>query len=157
MKSILTTALLVLILTSCGGAKKTAVKPLSTNKTERIIKQAQSFAGTRYKFGGTTRKGMDCSGLIYKAFQNENIILPRVSREMAKRGKPVKDRDIEKGDLLFFKTNKSSNRINHVGLVTQVKNGEVYFIHATTSKGVLTSNLNENYWNRAFVMTRRIL
>lgn len=157
MKNTLTSLVLGFILIACGGAKKSSVKPLSSSKTDRIIKQAQSFAGTRYKFGGTTRKGMDCSGLIYTAFQNENIVLPRVSREMAKRGKPIKKGNVEKGDLLFFKTNKSSNRINHVGLVTRVDRGEIYFIHATTSKGVLTSNLKENYWNKAFVMTRRVL
>lgn len=149
--------LLLLIITSCGSSKKTSVRKISTSKTERIINQAQSFAGTRYKFGGTTRKGMDCSGLIYTAFQKERIVLPRVSRDMAKRGKTVKTKDIKKGDLIFFRTNKSNKRINHVGLVTQVKNGEIYFIHATTSKGVLTSNLNERYWNRAYVMARRVL
>lgn len=149
--------ILLLLITSCGGARKTSIKKISTSKTDRIIQQAQSFAGTRYKFGGTSRKGMDCSGLIYTAFQNENIVLPRVSRDMAKRGKPVKTRDIEKGDLVFFRTNKSKKRINHVGLVTQVRDGEIYFIHATTSKGVLTSNLNERYWNNAYVMARRVL
>lgn len=149
--------ILLLLITSCGGARKTSIKKISTTKTDRIIQQAQSFAGTRYKFGGTSRKGMDCSGLIYTAFQNENIVLPRVSRDMAKRGKPVKTRDIEKGDLVFFRTNKSKKRINHVGLVTQVRDGEIYFIHATTSKGVLTSNLNERYWNNAYAMARRVL
>lgn len=149
--------ILVLLMTSCGGARKTSVKKISDSKTERIIQQAQSFTGTRYKFGGTTRKGMDCSGLVYIAFQKEQIVLPRVSRDMAKRGKLVKTKDIEKGDLLFFKTNKSKKKINHVGLVTQVRDDKIYFIHATTSKGVLTSNLDERYWNNAFTMARRIL
>ncbi|MDE0599421.1 MAG: C40 family peptidase, partial [Dokdonia donghaensis] len=97
------------------------------------------------------------SGLIYVAFQKENIVLPRVSRDMAQRGKPVKNKDIDKGDLLFFRTSKSGKRINHVGLVTKVDGDDIYFIHATTSKGVLTSNLNERYWNRAYVMARRVL
>lgn len=147
---------LLFLLSSCGGSKKT-IKNISESKTDRIVQQAQSFAGTRYKFGGTTSKGMDCSGLIYTAFQKENIVLPRISRDMAKRGKPVKTKEVEKGDLLFFRTNKSSKRINHVGLVTKAQNGEIYFIHATTSKGVLTSNLNEPYWNKAYVMARRVL
>ncbi len=144
------------ILTSCGSSKS-SVKNISDSKTERIINQAESFAGTRYKFGGTTRKGMDCSGLVYTAFQKENIVLPRVSRDMAKRGKPVKEKDIEKGDLLFFETNKNRKRINHVGLVTRIDGNDIYFIHATTSKGVLTSNLNESYWSRAYKMARRVL
>jgi len=157
MKHFFAVLSLLLVLTSCGSSKRTAVKEISTTKTERIIKQAQAFSGTRYKFGGTTRKGMDCSGLIYVAFQKENIVLPRVSRDMAQRGKPVKNKDIDTGDLLFFRTSKSSKRINHVGLVTKVDGDDIYFIHATTSKGVLTSNLNERYWNRAYVMARRVL
>lgn len=157
MKHFLAALSLLLVLTSCGSSKRTTVKDISTTKTERIIKQAQAFSGTRYKFGGTTRKGMDCSGLIYVAFQKENIVLPRVSRDMAQRGKPVKNKDIDTGDLLFFRTSKSSKRINHVGLVTKVDGDDIYFIHATTSKGVLTSNLNERYWNRAYVMARRVL
>lgn len=157
MKHFFAALSLLLLLTSCGSSKRTAVKEISTTKTERIIKQAQAFSGTRYKFGGTTRKGMDCSGLIYVAFQKENIVLPRVSRDMAQRGKPIKNKDIDKGDLLFFRTSKSGKRINHVGLVTKVDGDDIYFIHATTSKGVLTSNLNERYWNRAYVMARRVL
>ncbi len=157
MKHFLAALSLLLLLTSCSSSKRTTIKDISTTKTERIIKQAQAFSGTRYKFGGTTRKGMDCSGLIYVAFQKENIVLPRVSRDMAQRGKPVKNKDIDTGDLLFFRTSKSSKRINHVGLVTKVDGDDIYFIHATTSKGVLTSNLNERYWNRAYVMARRVL
>ena len=157
MKHFFAALSLLLLLTSCGSSKRTAVKEISTTKTERIIKRAQAFSGTRYKFGGTTRKGMDCSGLVYVAFQKENIVLPRVSRDMAQRGKPIKNKDIDKGDLLFFRTSKSGKRINHVGLVTKVDGDDIYFIHATTSKGVLTSNLNERYWNSAYVMARRVL
>lgn len=123
----------------------------------RIVNHAQAFAGTPYKWGGTTRKGMDCSGLIYTAFTKENIELPRVSRDMATRGKPVKKSAIIKGDLVFFKTNKSSRKINHVGLVTLVKEDRIYFIHATTSRGVLTSSLEEKYWKNAYSQARRVL
>ncbi|WP_298329859.1 C40 family peptidase [uncultured Dokdonia sp.] len=169
MKQLFIVLSLLFLLTSCGSSKTTKspnrtrtrttarIKNISASKTERIINQAQSFAGTRYKFGGTTSKGMDCSGLIYIAFQKENIVLPRISRQMAERGQPIKDKEISKGDLLFFKTNKSSKRINHVGLVTKVTGDDIYFIHATTSKGVLTSNLNERYWNDAYIMARRVL
>lgn len=166
MKKLFTGSLLILLLISCGSSRSTrgtrstrttTVQKISKTKTERIINNAQGFSGTRYKFGGTTSKGMDCSGLVYTSFEKENIILPRISRDMAKRGQPVKDKNIKKGDLLFFKTNSSSNRINHVGLVTKVKDGEIYFIHSTTSKGVLTSNLNERYWDKAYTTARRVL
>jgi len=157
MKKLFAVLFFTIALTSCGSSRQTTVKKISKSKTERIINNAQGYAGTRYKFGGTTSSGMDCSGLIYVSFQKENIVLPRVSRDMAQKGQPVRDKNIEKGDLLFFKTNKKNNRINHVGLVTDVKNGEVYFIHATSSKGVLTSNLNERYWSNAYTMARRVL
>lgn len=157
MKKLLLPFLLVLFLTSCGSSKKSSYKNTASTKTERIILQAQAFSGTKYKFGGTTSKGMDCSGLIYVAFQKENIVLPRVSRDMAKKGKPVTKSKVKKGDLVFFRTNKSKRQINHVGLVTAVKNGKIFFIHSTTSRGVLTSSLDENYWKKAFVEARRVI
>jgi len=157
MKKILLLLSAVFLLASCGGAKKVSYKKPSSSKADRIVKQAQNFSGTRYKFGGTTSKGMDCSGLIYVAFQKEQIVLPRVSRDMATKGKPVNKTSVKKGDLIFFRTNKSSRKINHVGLVTANKRGEIYFIHATTSRGVLTSNLNEKYWKNAYVQARRVL
>lgn len=156
MRTLLIALFSILLLTSCGSSKTTYKKPAS-NKTDRIIQQAQAFSGTRYKFGGTTSRGMDCSGLIYVAFQKEQIVLPRVSWDMATRGKPVKESKVKKGDLVFFRTNKSSRRINHVGLVTAVKGGQIYFIHATTSKGVLTSSLDERYWRNAFIQARRVI
>lgn len=156
MKNLLLSCIAVLLLASCGSTKKT-YKSVSNNKADRVVNQAQAFAGTPYKWGGTTRKGMDCSGLIYTAFGEENIVLPRVSRDMATRGKPVKKSALKKGDLVFFKTNKSSRKINHVGLVTLVKEDRIYFIHATTSRGVLTSSLEEKYWKNAYSQARRVL
>ncbi|MBE16659.1 MAG: glycoside hydrolase [Cytophagaceae bacterium] len=156
MKQYLSFFVVLLLLTSCGSTKSTYKKP-AANKTDRIVLQAQSFAGTPYKFGGITRKGMDCSGLVYIAFQREQIVLPRVSREMATKGKPLKRREVKKGDLVFFRTNKNSRRINHVGLVTKVKANEIFFIHASTSKGVITSSLTEKYWKDAFVQARRMI
>lgn len=156
MKYVTALLLVLLLSTSCGSSKSSYRKPAS-NKTDRIVQQAQSFAGTPYKFGGTTRKGMDCSGLVYVAFQREQIVLPRISKDMATRGKPLKRKDIKKGDLVFFRTDKNSRRINHVGLVTRVKNDEIFFIHASTSKGVITSSLRTGYWKAAFVQARRMI
>ena len=123
----------------------------------KIIENAYAYNGVRYKFGGTDRKGMDCSGLIYVSFKKENILLPRISRDMAKKGLPISLKKVVEGDLLFFKTSKKRSGINHVGLVTKSKRGEIEFIHATTSNGVITSSLSETYWNAAFVEARRIL
>jgi len=126
------------------------------NKLENIIDFAKSFEGTRYKFGGTTEEGMDCSGLVYTAFKKENVIMPRISRDMAGKGVSVTLKEVTEGDLVFFKTSRR-NSINHVGLVVENKRGEILFIHSTTSKGVIISSLEEDYWKKAFVEVRRVI
>ncbi|MEO1012018.1 MAG: C40 family peptidase [Bacteroidota bacterium] len=126
-------------------------------KADRIINTALTYSGVRYKYGGTTRKGMDCSGLLYVSFGEHNVALPRVSYEMASQGKRIRVKDIAKGDLLFFKTNKRGKRINHVGLVVAVANDEIKFIHSSASRGVIVSSLREGFWNYAFVKATRIL
>ncbi|NER14789.1 NlpC/P60 family protein [Leptobacterium flavescens] len=126
-------------------------------KADNIINTALAFRGTRYKYGGTTSKGMDCSGLIYVSFKEHSVPLQRTSYMMAKQGKQIKLKEVKKGDLLFFNTNKSRKRINHVGLVVTVDKQGIKFIHATTSRGVLISSLKEGYWNYAFIEARRIL
>ncbi|MGB5498349.1 MAG: C40 family peptidase [Maribacter sp.] len=134
--------------------------PISTSpssKANDIINTALTYSGVRYKFGGTTSKGMDCSGLLYVSFKEHNVAIPRVSNQMANEGKRIRVNQIEKGDLLFFKTTRKGKKINHVGLVVAVKNDEVKFIHASTSRGVIVSSLREGYWNYAFVKATRIL
>ena len=115
------------------------------------------YNGTPYRYGGTTKRGMDCSGLVYVSFNENGIPLQRISSQMAKQGKKIKLRQVEKGDLLFFTTSKNKRRINHVGLVVSTRGGDIQFIHSTTSRGVLVSSLSEGYWNYAFNHARRIL
>lgn len=128
-----------------------------TTKADEVINTALTFSGVRYKFGGTTRKGMDCSGLLYVSFGEHDIQLPRTSANMAQQGKKIRVKDVEKGDLLFFKTSKGAKRINHVGMVVKVEKDEIKFIHASTSRGVTISSLREGFWNQAFVKATRIL
>ncbi|MEK6153392.1 C40 family peptidase [Flavobacteriaceae bacterium 3-367] len=183
LRKILTVGLLVL-LASCGISKKrttygkervvrveaspeTVPTPEETPKTipedvplskaDGIISTALTFAGVRYRFGGTTRKGMDCSGLLYVSFAEHDVPLPRVSHEMADRGKRIKINKVAKGDLLFFKTSRKGKRINHVGLVVAVEGDDIKFIHSTSSRGVIVSSLREGFWNYAFVKAARIL
>lgn len=134
-------------------------KPLNSNITQadKVINTALTFSGVRYKFGGTTEKGMDCSGLLYVSFAEHDIKLPRTSIHMAEEGKKIRIKDVEKGDLLFFKTQKRAKRINHVGMVVNVEDGEIKFIHSSTSRGVTVSSLREGFWNSAFVKATRIL
>lgn len=132
-------------------------RKINNPKVNKIVSKAMSFAGTRYKFGGNTKKGIDCSGLIHVALKDNDIPFPRVSYQMANEGKRINLKDVAKGDLLFFKTSKSGKRINHVGLVVEVNGGEIRFIHATSSRGVIVSSLREGYWNHAFIKATRIL
>ncbi|MBW8244452.1 C40 family peptidase [Muricauda oceani] len=127
------------------------------DKADAIVSTAMTYSGTRYKYGGTTKKGMDCSGLVYVSLKENDILFPRTSYQMALEGQKIRVGDIEKGDLLFFQTSKTGRRINHVGLVVDVNGRDIKFIHSTTSRGVLVSSLREGYWNSAFVKAMRIL
>jgi len=138
--------------------KRNTKRVSNSSKSSYIIDYAKQFEGVRYKWGGTTKLGMDCSGLIYESFKSANISLPRISRDMAKKGNKIKLKEVHKGDLLFFKTGKNRrNAINHVGLIVDIRNNDIKFIHATSSKGVIISGLNEGYWLKAFYEARRIL
>lgn len=122
----------------------------------KVIENALEFLGTKYKYGGSNSNGMDCSGLIYTAFLKEDIALPRSSKDMALLGERLNLAEVKTGDLLFFETNKKRKIINHVGLVVEIDADKIYFIHSSTSRGVIISALDENYWREHFAMARRI-
>ena len=126
------------------------------HKIEKLVQKAQSFEGVNYRAGGTTKKGMDCSGLITTTFKSLDIKLPRSSAGMSTIGTKIPLEKIKKGDLLFFNIDRLKGKINHVGLVTSIEE-EVLFIHSTTSKGVTYSSLNESYWKDSFVIAKRII
>ncbi len=123
----------------------------------QIINNAMEFNGVRYRGGGTTKDGMDCSGLIFTTFKIFDIALPRSSYEQAKVGQVINLKDVKKGDLLFFNNNRRKNTINHVGLVIENENGEIKFIHSTLSLGVVVSSISEPYYERTFVQANRVL
>jgi cell wall-associated NlpC family hydrolase len=158
-------------MSSCKSSKTSKSSPskrIVTTKSQRspspyteladdIIKDAEKYDGVSYKYGGNSKKGMDCSGLVTTAFASQGIALPRSSSQIAVTGDWIDLKEVEKGDLLFFATSKKSRTVNHVGLVTFVGNDKIHFIHSTTSAGVITSSLAENYWYFAFVQARRVL
>lgn len=161
--------LALLLLSSCKSKKSyttketpkvsdsTSTSSVALPEAEAIVDYAKSFDGTRYKYGGVTKRGMDCSGLIYTSFKQHHINLPRTTRELANTGDWVDLKEVTIGDLVFFATRKNSRKVNHVGLVTAVRPGHVEFIHASTSKGVMISSIAERYWYFAFVQARRVL
>lgn len=139
-----------------NSRKESKTKSPKNQQADKVIETALTFSGVRYKYGGQTKKGMDCSGLIFVALTENDIVFPRVSYQMANEGKRIKVKEVQKGDLLFFKTSKRGKNINHVGLVVEVDD-EIKFIHSTTSRGVIVSSLREGYWSSAFVKATRIL
>ncbi len=139
------------------NSKDEVVPVLERTKADQIINTALTYSGVRYKYGGTSRKGMDCSGLLFVSFREHEVDLPRVSHEMAGEGKRIRLEKVQKGDLLFFKTSRRGKKINHVGLVVAVANEDIKFIHSTSSRGVIVSSLREGFWNLSFVKATRVL
>lgn len=138
--------------------KKIVSKKNTTTVADKIIATANTYKGTPYKYGGTTKRGIDCSALVMNSFANNGISLPRTSYDQSNSGKNIPLKNVRKGDLLFFRTNpRKPNRISHVGLVTSVKNGVAYFIHASTKRGVIENNMSQNYYKKAFVKAKRVL
>ena len=146
-------ALIILFfLSSCAGHRS------KRNRIDVVIKKARSYTGKPYKWGGTTRSGMDCSGLLLNSFNAINYKIPRTSAEQSKTGKKVAKSDLRPGDLVFFATGKKKRKITHVGLVTEVRGKDnIKFIHASSSVGVTESNLASDYYKKRYRFARRIL
>ncbi|SIN97953.1 C40 family peptidase [Algoriphagus halophilus] len=137
---------------SCASKKKVASDPFDV-----VISTARSYTGTPYKYGGTTRAGMDCSALVYHAFYSVGVTMPRVSADQSQVGKKINQRDLQRGDLLFFATGRRKNRVTHAGIVTEVSKNDVRFIHSSTSLGVSEDYLSNRYWSKVFLFARRVM
>lgn len=123
---------------------------------DQLINSASDNLGTRYRAGGTTKEGYDCSGLMYSTFKKFDITLPRSSYEMAEVGTQINTEKAKKGDLIFF-INRGQRRINHVGMIVEVSNDEIKFIHSSTNGGVMISSLKEPYYERTFKQINRVV
>ena len=124
----------------------------STHDVSAQLKNAyQQYKGTPYKYGGTDQQGFDCSGFINRIYLDAfNLDLPRTTDELARAGKPIRRDQLQAGDIIIFKT---SIKQLHAGIYTE--NGS--FIHASTSKGVIRSSLNNPYWHQRYIKARRLL
>ena len=121
------------------------------NPGEALANFALSLQGTRYRYGGATRDGFDCSGLVFYAHRRLGLEVPRTSSDQAEEAERVKPRKLEPGDLVFFKI--ASRRVNHVGIYV----GEGRFVHAPSrGKDVTVSSLDQGYWSGRFLQARRV-
>ena len=153
MKKTLTILLISsLFLIGCGAAKKARVRQ---SKINMVIKKARSYTGVPYKWGGTTRSGMDCSGLLLNSYKSIGLTIPRTSADQSEYGKKVGKKDLRPGDWVFFATGKKKRKITHVGMVTIVKGSTIKFIHASSSLGVVEATLTSKYYQKIYRGARR--
>ncbi len=107
--------------------------------------------------GGTSRAGMDCSGLTSQSFKSVNVDLPRTSVEQSTIGKTIALSEIQRGDLVFFTDKKGNKKITHVGIITEVKGpNDAKFIHASTKLGVVENDLYVNYYKELIIKAVRV-
>lgn len=126
-------------------------------KIDALLQTARSYYGVPYRTGGVSHSGMDCSGFTQTSFNAIGVKLPRVSRDQANLGTPIRKSELQPGDLVFFATG-TPGRINHVGIVTDVSDpNNVRFIHASSSRGIMETSLNMNYWTRNYIKARRVV
>lgn len=121
-------------------------------KKENLYSFYNSWKGTRYRLGGTTKRGVDCSSLVQHFYKEKYALkLPRTTLTQAQRGERITSKkDWKVGDLVFFKINR---RVKHVGIYV----GNNRFLHSGSSTGVTISRLDDAYWAKRHWQTRRIM
>lgn len=117
----------------------------------RIMDQYASWKGVRYRLGGSTRNGIDCSAFVQRTFQEQfGMTLPRSTSEQKDIGKSISRNKLVIGDLVLFKAGSTGR---HIGIYI----GNNQFVHASTSSGVIISSMDEPYWNKRYNQARRVL
>lgn len=134
-----------------GGQKPITTGTIGSGKASDIVKTAAQYKGVPYRFGGTTPSGFDCSGYIMYVFGQHNIKTTRSADTQFKEGVFVLKKDLRPGDLVFFETYEKG--ASHAGIYA----GSGKFWHASSSKGVMLSGLEENYWKKRYLGSRRII
>jgi len=129
--------------------------PLSPGSDRKVIhtlyQQVKEWKGVPYKYGGLSKRGVDCSGFVKDTFQTKfQIKLPRNTYQQSRAGKPVLRSDLEAGDLVFFRLGYN---LRHVGIYLENHR----FAHASTSQGVTLSSLKNDYWSKRYWKARRVL
>ena len=144
---------LLIFLSSCISQKKI----LKTNTVNSVIGNARTYIGTPYKWGGNDKKGIDCSGLLVRSFESVGMKLPRTTSQQIDLGKKVSLKKSKEGDLVFFAFGKSKRKVTHVGLVSDRKNNsDIKFIHASSSKGVIETQLIRDYYLNRIRKIKRV-
>lgn len=119
---------------------------------KRLVEQAMTYLGTPYRRGGTSRRGLDCSGLVGAVYGEEGLGMPRTAAQQFGEGVPVAERGLRPGDLVFFRDTYKRG-ISHVGIY--IGNGR--FVHAAgRRRGVVVSELSRPYYHLRYAGARRL-
>jgi cell wall-associated NlpC family hydrolase len=119
---------------------------------QRLVEQAMTYLGTPYRRGGTSRRGLDCSGLVGAVYGEEGLGMPRTALQQFGEGVPVAERDLRPGDLVFFRDTYKRG-ISHVGIFI----GDGHFVHAAGHRrGVVVSELSRPYYHLRYAGARRL-
>ncbi|HIE40275.1 MAG TPA: peptidase P60 [Thiomicrorhabdus sp.] len=154
----------VAFLAACSSSPRYAGKSVQKNKSissisitsssevrQRLLRQFKRWKGTPYRYGGESLNGVDCSAFVQNTYRVKfNKAIPRTTRTQIKIGKKVKKSQLRVGDIVFFKTGRNSM---HNGIYM----GNATFMHASSSRGVIISNLNTRYWRKKYLTSRRVL
>ncbi|ANG92550.1 NlpC/P60 family protein [Enterobacteriaceae bacterium 155047] len=145
----------VLILAGCSSHRAPPPNPRLSDSITVIASlndQLSTWRGAPYRYGGMSRRGVDCSGFVLLTFRDKfDLKLPRDTRNQAEIGTEIDKDDLLPGDLVFFKTGSGESGL-HVGIYDT----DNQFIHASTSRGVIRSSLDNVYWRKNFWQARRI-
>lgn len=128
-----------------------ALKPSATTGSS-IVFTAKQYLGVPYVWGGSTPSGFDCSGFVQYVYAKHGISLPRTSKQQWTVGTSISKASLQPGDLVFF-ANTYTSGVSHLGIY--IGNGQ--FIHASSSKGVIISDLSNSYWASHYHGCRRVL
>lgn len=146
----------VILTTGCGSSKSGLRTETESTANASLLETqlrdvAHEWQGTPYVLGGTSKRGVDCSGFVQSVYSATfDIELPRTTSEQVRIGKSIDKTSLQPGDLVFF---RPPGKYNHVGIYV----GAGEFAHASTSSGVMVSHLDETYWSKAYWTSRKIL
>jgi len=131
--------------------KPPAVTQDTHGTVNSLLAQYQQWKGVKYRYGGLSKSGIDCSGLVFLTFRDRfEVTLPRSTQHQAEVGTRISITELRPGDLILFKIGFSGR---HVGIYA----GEQKFLHASSSRGVIFSSLDSPYWKEHFWQARRVL
>jgi len=148
--------LLTLMTTGCATTAAPDPEPMFSTpdglKPAQVLRaEIQSWLGTPYRMGGLSRRGIDCSGLVVVMYDDLfDMRLPRTTTALMRKGRHMEKRNLTAGDLVFF---KPTTKFHHVGIYL----GQGEFAHASTSHGVMLSHMDDDFWRRCYLTSRRLL